>query len=414
MPRFAPFPGLRYDPQLVRLADVVAPPYDVIAPQERAELQSRSPYNSVGIELPDAMAGLDPYQAAAKRVADWQARGVLRRDPTARYYGYQMTYTDPTGRQRRTVGVIGALGLEPPGNGIFPHERTTPKAKSDRLQLLQATGLNTSPIWGLSLAKGLSDELIAPEPVPQGTAPDAAADPDLAVDADGVAHRAWPITDPDTIARITEAVSAAPVVIADGHHRFDTALTYQQQRAAEAAPGPDAGGTEGPQGMMALIVELVDDQLSVQGIHRLLSGLPVDLDLVAALSAFFDVAPTDPGAPILDRMAEAGAMGLLTPAGAWLLEAKPGTIDAAAQDLDSSRLEVALAALPPHQVVFQHGYDWAAGAVASGEAQAAVLLRPVTVEQIAATARGGERMPPKTTFFWPKPRTGFVFRQVED
>ncbi|HEX3541625.1 MAG TPA: DUF1015 domain-containing protein [Acidimicrobiales bacterium] len=413
MPRFAPFPGLRYDPELVSLADVVAPPYDVIDPQERADLQARSPYNSVRIELPDATPALDPYQAAAQRLAEWQERGILRRDPEARYYGYQMTYTDPTGRQRHTVGVIGALGLEPPGHGVFPHERTTPKAKSDRLQLLQSTKVNTSPIWGLSLAKGLSVELIAPDTAHDVNSPNGAKDPDLVVDDDGVAHRAWPITDPDAIARITEAVSSAPVVIADGHHRFDTALTYQQQ-AGQATPVAEAGQTEGSHGVMALIVELVQDQLSVQGIHRLLSDLPADLDLVGALSAFFEVTPTDASAAILERMAHAGAMGLLTPAGAWLLEARPGTIAAAAQDLDSSRLEVALAALPPHQLTYQHGYDAAAAAVARGDAQAAVLLRPVTVEQIAATAQGGERMPPKTTFFWPKPRTGFVFRQVED
>lgn len=411
VPRFEPFAGWRYNPDQVALSDVVAPPYDVINETQRADLRARSPYNSVRIELPDADVGasLDPYQAAARRLADWQRLGVLRRDPTPALYGYQTTYRDPRGRARRTAGVIGALGLEPASTeGVFPHEHTTPKAKSDRLALIEATELNTSPIWGLSLAKGLMDGLEPP------------ADDLGVVDEDGVRHHLWPIADPSDVDRLTTAISAAPVVIADGHHRFDTALTYRRQRAATADAGvaadiqAQADDRAGYDAVMALVVELTEDQLSVQGIHRLITGLPADLDLPAALERHFELAPTNSGATILDAMADSGALGLLTPAGAWLLTPRPETDTAAGADLDSRRLEVALAALPTHEVVYQHGFDEAAGAVAGGRAQAAVLLRPVTVEQIAVTARGGERMPPKTTFFWPKPRTGFVFRDVRD
>ncbi|MDQ1427351.1 MAG: hypothetical protein QOK39_827, partial [Acidimicrobiaceae bacterium] len=167
--------------------------------------------------------------------------------------------------------------------------------------------------------------------------------------------------------------------------------------------------------VMALIVELAEDQLCVQGIHRLISGLPEGFDVPGALAAFFDLAATDPpDASILGRMVRGGGPALATPTGTWLLEAKQATRDDADQDLDSSRLELALAALPEHDVAYQHGWDLAVDAVARSEAQAAVLLRPVTVDQIASTGRGGERMPPKSTFFWPKPRTGFVFREVAD
>jgi uncharacterized protein (DUF1015 family) len=401
VPRFEPFAGVRYDPSRVRLGDVVAPPYDVISPEEQHVLQARSPYNAVRIDLPDRENGLDPYEAAARRFADWQADGILRRDAKPSLYGYRMTYSDATGTRRRTIGVVGSLGLEPPGTaGIFPHERTTPKAKSDRLQLLQTTKVNTSPIWALSLAKGLSDDLVAPP------------DSDAVVDADAVTHEMWPISDPGAIARITEAVSAAPMVIADGHHRFETALTYQSQRRADDVP---IAGDRGYDSVMALVVELVDDQLSVQGIHRLIGGLSGDFDPVAALSRSFDLTATAPAdATILDRMARTGSPALVTPAGTWLLRATPVTLDAAGQDLDSSRLEVALAAWPEHQVTYQHGWDLAVAAVDRGDARAAVLLRPVTVDQIASTGRGGDRMPPKTTFFWPKPRTGLVFREVAD
>lgn len=414
MPRLAPFAGLRYDPDRVRLDEVVAPPYDVIAPEELLAMQERSPYNAVHIELPDAAPGLDPYQAAARRIADWRADGILRRDAAASLYGYRMTYTDAAGHRGHTVGVIGALGLEPPGAaGIFPHERTTPKAKSDRLQLLQATEVNTSPIWGLSLATGLSEQLNRPGSQEDGV-----------IDDDGVLHELWPIVDPGSIGRITEAVSAAPLVIADGHHRFETALTYQSERQVQRRGPGLSGGLErsaargkgrGADSVMALIVELADEQLSVQAIHRLISGLPEDFDLAHALARSFDLTPTEPpDAALLDRMARTGSLALVRPTGTWLMQARPETRAAAVQDLDSSRLEVALASLPDHDVVYQHGWQQAVDSVERGEAQAAVLLRPVTVAQIASTGQGGERMPPKTTFFWPKPRTGFVFREVAD
>lgn len=403
MPRFEPFPGLRYDPDHVSLAEVVAPPYDVIAPGEQLVLREQSPYNSVRIELPDEEFGLDRYQAANQRLSDWQANGILRKDPIPSFYGYRMRYFDEAKNPRQTIGVIGALGLEPPGTaGIFPHERTTPKAKSDRLQLLQATRVNTSPIWGLSLAAGLSDALGVLEP-PDGVI-------DVVTDADGIEHQLWPIADPTAIAWIADAVSGAPVVLADGHHRFETARNYQRQRHDEFA---DVEPASAPYDLvMALVVELVESQLSVQAIHRLISGLPGDFDLVGALGKHFDLTPAVSDATILEQMAQTDSLGLMTRDGAWLLRPSPATTAAAEQDLDASRLEVALNGLPGHEVVYQHGWDLASAAVGAGEAQAALLLRPVTVEQIASTGRGGERMPPKTTFFWPKPRTGFVFREV--
>jgi len=397
VPRFEPFPGLRYAADRVSLSQVVAPPYDVISPEERAELVSHSPYNAVRIELPEGAAG---YEEAARQLADWEADGILRRDSDACFYGYRMSYVDDGGSARQTVGVLGALGLEPPGTaGIFPHERTTPKAKSDRLQLLEATRFNTSPIWGLSLAAGLSDLLVLPDSA------------DRIVDDEGIQHESWPIGDPAAIGAISAAVSSAPVVIADGHHRFETALTYQGRRRADGAP--EAGGAADL--VMALVVELVEEQLSVQAIHRLISGLPPDFDLVSALARHFELTPTGPpDATMAQRLGRSESLGLVTPEGTWLLRPTAETMATASHDLDASRVELALASLPPHEVVYQHGWQQATDAVARGDAQAAVLLRPVSVAQIASTGRGGERMPPKTTFFWPKPRTGFVFREVPD
>jgi hypothetical protein len=166
---------------------------------------------------------------------------------------------------------------------------------------------------------------------------------------------------------------------------------------------------------MTFVVELRADQLTVAAIHRLLAGLPADFDVAGALAKWFEPV----GAAAVDSqtataMVEAGALGLLTgdASRALLLRPLPATVAAAQKDLDSSRLDVALAGLPPHDVTFQHGVENAAAAVKGKEAQAAFLLRPATVEQIAEVAHARDRMPPKTTFFTPKPATGLVFRKA--
>jgi uncharacterized protein (DUF1015 family) len=397
VPRFLPFAGLRYRQDRVRLDDVVAPPYDVIAPEEQIALEERSPYNAVRVELPRDEGDRNRYDRARDLLEAWQEQGILATDPVPAFYGHRMTFADESGRRRHSLGVIGALGLEPPGAGdILPHEHTTPKAKSDRLQLLTATATNLSPIWGLSLAAGLSSLIEAPPNTPAAT------------DPEGVVHELWPITDEASIEAISASVASAPVVIADGHHRYETALTYQNQRREN-----ERGRSGRFDFVMALVVELSEDQLAVRAIHRLLTGLPPDFDFPAAFAASFDLSPTEAvDATIGGRMLAAGALALVTPEGTWLMRPKPELVSA--QDLDSSRLDVALEKLPDHHLIYQHGWDLAAAAVAKGEAQAAVLLRPASVDKIAATGRGGRRMPPKTTFFWPKPRTGLVFRSVAD
>ena len=378
--------------------DVVCPPYDVISESERVALEARSPNNIVRLELPveDADTPGDRYQRAATLLDGWRDGGILHRDAAPAFYGYRMTFVDAYGATRTTLGVIGALGLEPPGIGILPHEETTPKAKTDRLDLLRATRANLSPIWGLSPCAGLTD-LLEPPHHPA----------DHATDEDRVLHELWPLTDAERVSAVTKAVESEPVLIADGHHRFETALNYRAERESSGTVGDDESFA------MALIVELSEEQLTVQGIHRLVSGLPSGLDLIAEFSPWFDITPTGPvDRSILTRMDDAGALAVLTPNGVWLARPKPGVVAEAAHDLDSSRLDVALARLPAHQVVYQHGWDSAAAAVATGQADVAVLLRPPSVAQIAAISRGGVRMPPKTTFFWPKPRTGMVVREL--
>ncbi len=418
MARFEPFAGIRYDTDRVALADVTAPPYDVVDTEARAGLARRSPHNVVlvdcpvagppatgggdgdaggGDDEPDGHAG-DPYEQAGARFAAWRRDGVLRRDPEPSLYLYRMAYVDARGRPGATLGVLGALELMAPGRGdVLPHEHTTPKARSDRLRLLRATAANLSPVWGLSLATGLTERLVAPgAAIGQWS------------DDDGVDHTLWRLHEPAVVADVAAAVSSAPVVIADGHHRYETSLAYRDERRAEAASAPGDYDLT-----LAFVVELTEEQVVVGPIHRLLGALPDGFDPLGALAPFFDVGEAEPPATaaLAARLADDGALALVLPGATWPLHPRAEAFGEAA-DLDSSRLDVALSGFPAHELTFQHGVDHVRRAVEAGRAQAGVLLRPPTVGQIAELARARERMPPKTTFFWPKVRTGLVFRTL--
>ena len=391
MPSLEPFAAVRYAEVAGDPSDLVAPPYDVIGPDDRTALEARSEHNAVRLELPS-----DGHAGASHRFRAWLEAGILSRDEVPAYYVYRMTAGD-----RTTTGVLGALELEAPGKGILPHERTTTKDKADRLGILTETEVNLSPIWGLSASGGRLARAIDPSNL-QFLA--RAVD-----DADGgVLHDLWRLDDPDRIREVSEAVAAQPVLIADGHHRFEVANAYR------ASPG----AAPGARAILTYVVELAEDELDVHPIHRLLSELPPSLDLVSALEQWFALKPSevDNAGQLMSAMEESGALGLILPDGMWLATPLPSTQEAAEEDLDSCRLDVAIAGLAAqgHGVGlrFQHGADIVAAAIAKGEADAAVLLRPARIAQIEATGKGGQRMPPKTTFFWPKPRTGLVFRDL--
>ncbi len=402
MPDFFPFPGVRYRPDAAaaRLEELTAPPYDVIDAEARARLESTHPMNAVHLILPRDQEPGDRYHRAARRFEDWQRQGVLAADDS-RLYLYRMTFTDAAGRARVTTGVIGALALSPPGQGdVLPHERTMPKPRGDRLELLRATRANLDPVWMLSMAPGLS-ELLA------GAVSPASAS---CIDADGVEHCLVPL--PEELAtRVRQAVGSAPVVIADGHHRYETALAF-----AEDNPGADR--------IMALVVELAPEQLWVRPIHRLLIGAGPDLR--GRLEEVATVTPIGPETPeglrsLLARMDSEGAMGLVDGDGLALLALRLDVLGpdlerlpASLREVDSARLEVALNRLGiPEELDFHAEPAMVAAEVAKGTADAGVLLRAVSVPQIQAVAAAGERTPEKTTYFSPKPLTGMVFRAVD-
>ena len=399
MPRFEPFQGLRYRPEAAPLAQVIAPPYDVISASERSHLAARHRANAVLVELPEAdlTGGRDRYMVAADLFARWQAKGILLADPGPSLYPYRMT--DRSGRA--TTGVIGALGLAEPGeeSDILPHEQTLPKPKSDRLDLLRATRANLSPIWGLSMAAGVTATFDPTDDDPVGDV----------YDDGGVRHQLWVLNDADPVAAVRAAIATAPVVLADGHHRYETARAYQAERRQAS------GGAPGPYDLvMALVVELSEDQLTVGAIHRTVSGLPEDFDLVGALAPWFEVVRAGASDDrTLGALAGSSSLTLVAGGQAYLLLAHPEVQEQEGNDLDSNLIATALATLPPHEVMHRHSVAEATEALRDGEGQAAFLLRPVTVKQIDEWANERRRMPPKTTFFSPKPRTGMVFRSLD-
>jgi uncharacterized protein (DUF1015 family) len=406
VPEFLPFRGIRYG--VTDASAVTAPPYDVIDDDERAALAARDPFNAVRLILPEG--GDDRCRAAAAAFRDWQARGLLVTDPAPRLYGYQMEFRDD-GMPRTTTGVLGALRLPAhPGleTGVLPHERTLPKVRSDRLALLRATRANLDPIWGLSLAPGLS-ALVERPGVPLSSS----------TDAEGVVHRLFLLSGPDQITAVARAVARAPLVLADGHHRFETAVAYRDEQRASGRqqPGDDL--------ILCLAVELAEDQLRVRAIHRLLSGLPSGFDLRHALATAFEVRDSGVNAPegiggLRATMTTAGGLGLVDERGLALLVPRGPAVEAvhelpeSLRPIDAAVFETALLpALPDPEVAYRNDAATVAALVEKGTAQAAVLLRPVTVAQIHAAAAAGLRMPPKTTFFEPKPRTGLVFRSLD-
>jgi uncharacterized protein (DUF1015 family) len=279
VPDVLPFPGIRYDCGAAgaELGMLAAPPYDVVDEELHGALEANHERNSVRLILPrDPADGGDRYARAAATFRAWLAEGVLFRDSVPRFYGYRMRYRDARGEPRHTHGVIGALTLpERDATDVLPHERTLPKAKTDRLSLLTAMRVNVDPIWCLTLRSGLTDLLEPATPLCSCT------------DEDGVEHELYAIDDAAQVAAITDAIREAPLVLADGHHRFETACNYREQLRAE---GAEVGGANA---IMTLVVELSEDELWIDAIHRLVT-VPDGVDVRAALADAFTIEPLGP------------------------------------------------------------------------------------------------------------------------
>lgn len=417
MAEIQPLRALRYDPSVAGpLQDLIAPPYDVIDAEQRAELVARSPYNVVAIDLP---VGYHPYEHAAAAFAHWRRCGAVVEDEGPALWALRQDYTGPDGRQLTRQGFLCRVRVTDYGPGLIrPHERTHPGPKEDRLKLTRATRTNLSPIFSL-----YSD--------PEQTAwralePHTHAEPwGEATDDEGTRNRLWRIGDEAAIAAVTSALAGVELLIADGHHRYETARAYAEE----------VGG-EGPHRYVLMcLVALQDPGLTVFPTHRLVKDTtPAQQEALAAtLKVDFEIAAQDdldpgeaspPGGPL--------ALGYLDAhfKQPYRLTLKDQKIaDAALADmpepyrrLDAAVLEALLLKGPleltDDDISHMHRFGYARTAqqarelVESGAFDLAFVLRPTPVEQVREVAEAGVSMPPKSTYFFPKLPTGLVFNPL--
>jgi uncharacterized protein (DUF1015 family) len=415
MAEIEPLRALRYDPDRTGgLQDVVAPPYDVIDDDQRRELLERSPYNVVAIDLPEG--GEDRYDRAAELLSEWRDEGVIVRDDRPALWTLAQEYTGPDGRRRTRQGCFARVRVEEYGAGrIRPHERTHPGPKEDRLRLTRATRANLSPIFSLysdpaSLAR---DALVT------GDEPWA-----LTTDDDGTVNRLWRVEDPEAIALFEGVLADTELLIADGHHRYETARVYAEE----------IGGI-GPQNFVLMcLVALQDPGLTVFPTHRLVRGLDGNQQeaLATALGRDFGIRELNDRSQLAPEAGDEIRIGYLDARSrrpAMLTLKDPAIVDAALPDraepyrrLDTAVLEalVLKGALGMTDDDIDHlnglGYarDFAQAVelVDAAAYDAAFFMAPTPIQRVQAVAGSGESMPPKSTYFFPKVPTGLLFNPL--
>ena len=387
---FTPFSGILFDPNIIAptSGEATSPPYDVISPDDRARLVASSPYNVVRLLLPEG--GEERYQEAATALADWRAAQILRTDPEPMFYIYEMTHTSLQGEPQTARGVLGSLIVEPLGGRIVGHEETMAKHRADRMALLTTTEANLDVIVALSAAPALGRLL-----EPTGAAR-------LEFDAGGVHHRLFDLSDPDRIAAISQAVATHGVSIADGHHRYTTALGYAERRDPDHAGGPWDG-------ILTFLTPAEGSGLIVAPYHRVFPRFDFDPTRVASAFAVESIAPeapTDPGDLVVVRRAEG-----------WLLRPHEAALASLAEPLRSASAAVAREVLYPLLGVSEDDAWYtpdAERAIADApEDGAGLLVAPVPESSIAAASEAGIRFPQKSTYFMPKPRAGLVIRSFD-
>ncbi len=434
-----PFRALRFDPKVVGdVSAVMAPPYDVIDAAHRDRLYARSPFNVVQLIL---NREADPYAAAARSYRDWRAKGALALDDAPSLYLYAQRFPVPGAAPRQRVGIIGALRLEDFASGkVRPHERTLERAKTDRLSLVRACKASLSPIFGLVSDPAWHLATLVP-----------AAPPIIDIEGeDGETHRVWRIDDSKTQAAIAARLDGKDVFIADGHHRYETALRYRDEtRAALGASAPPPG-TAPYDYVLAFLTTLEEPGLVVLPTHRILTTLALAAaDLRRALTQHFaiDELPwTEAGKAELRRRLRIGADaqagsgaptdGTITIGAAvrgadriWVLSALsnelpyPPELPAPLRDLDVTALhQIVLArvlGLPIGERGGTPGLSYtqddqaAFAAVESGSATAAFLVPPTDVDALRVVGTAGLTMPEKSTYFHPKLLTGLVLYPLD-
>jgi uncharacterized protein (DUF1015 family) len=417
-----PFKGILYDPQRVDLSRVVAPPYDVISPSDQRRYYRQDEHNVVrliaGEVHPTDTPEDNKYARAAGFFRQWLAEGVLRQETSPRLYVYSHRFVDPiNGQARERRGILGVVELEPFGSGVLPHEQTHARAKADRLSLTRAVVANLSPVFAL-----YEDPALAIAPI---IAPAMSEPPRLSITGeDGDHHTVWSISGAPRFHDLAEVFRASRLYIADGHHRYETALNFRnRQRQEHPEAPPDAAFNY----VLMLLVDVADPGLTILPTHRLLHDFErFDPALVSRLASRHRVTPRHDRAALLAAMQEPASghrIGIAL-AGTYF------TVDierAGAAD-PVSRLDVSVLhheilqrelGLEPAELESERylSYSRDVGALLdrleTGAGQAAFLLRPPAVSDVVEVARAGHVMPQKSTYFFPKPASGIVFNPLE-
>jgi uncharacterized protein (DUF1015 family) len=413
-----PLRALHYDLGKAGPLDrLTAPPYDVIDAPARADLAGRSPYNVVEIDLPE---GEDRYERAAALLEEWKQDGILVQDAEPALWLLQQTYEMPDGSRRVRSGFFCKVRISDYGPGLIrPHERTHPAAKEDRLHLMQATKANLSPIFALY-----------PDPdAAASSALESAARADPwgeVTDADGTTHRIWRVDDPDAIARVQAAMADRELLIADGHHRYETARTYAEE----------IGGEGEHRYVLMCLVSLSDPGLTILPTHRMVGGIDSDRRerLERLLERDFRSQPVELEElePDPARNGELPVYGYLDDTGSRALRleltsSEPAEIALGGHSETYRRLDTAVLeklvlegalGMSADDISHERGLGYARNleevmaAVRSGRYDLAFLLRPTPVEQVRGVAEAGETMPPKSTYFYPKILTGLLFNPL--
>ena len=415
MAEIQPLRALHYDPSTTGgLQDVVAPPYDVIDTEQRAELAQRSPYNVVRIDLPEG--GADRYDNAAALLGEWRNSGVIIEDDGPALWTLEQDYTGPDGRRRTRKGFFARVRVEEYGPGrIRPHERTHPGPKEDRLRLTRATAANLSPIFSL-----YSD----PRNAVRGALESHAEPWAQTTDDDGTVNRLARVSDARVIETVAAALRDTELLIADGHHRYETARVYA-----------DEIGGDGPHRYVLMcLVALQDPGLTVFPTHRLVNGLRPDQQeaLANALKQDFEIeqlAGTSELVPAPTAPLQIGYIDsrfrkpyILTLKDQAIADAALGDHAPPYRRLDTAVLEALIlkGALGMSDedidelngLGYARDFDQALELVASAAYDAAFFMAPPPIEQVQQVAAAGESMPPKSTYFFPKVPTGLLFNPL--
>ncbi|MBV9535696.1 MAG: DUF1015 domain-containing protein [Solirubrobacterales bacterium] len=419
MPEVKPLCALHYNvAKTGGLQRVIAPPYDVIDERQREQLEARSPYNVVAIDLPRANG--NPYENAARKLAEWQREGVIVHDDTPSLWLLGQQYTGPDGVRRTRRGVLGRVRVEHYGAGtIRPHERTHAGPKEDRLRLTRATRTNLSPIFSLydDPEEAVSNALASfIERAPFGEA----------IDDDLTADRLWRVDDGDAIATVAAALATTELLIADGHHRYEMARQYAEEL-----------GGDGPHRYVLMcLVAMQDPGLTVFPTHRLIDGLTRKQHeaLADAIRNDFEVAPLRDTSELAPSAGDGVRMGYIDAYSRepFMLILKDQSIADAAlpghsspyRRLDTAVLESLILkgalGMSDEQIDHLEGLAYARNVaealarIERGDCDAAFLMAPTPIEQVRSVAAAGETMPPKSTYFFPKVPTGLVFNSLTE